>query len=228
MAEYVTKIRTENGDLQIDYNALANLPASDKTLSKSGGFADAKATRDAIDEATIIVDATLSNKGQAADAKETGLKFVDIENDIKQTNAAVQIAQETANNALPKAGGDISGPVNMNNNIISGIQHPSNGTDATNKDYVDSKHFFVEIELLASEWVEGVDQYEQTINVESILDSDRPHYGVIYGSSKEAREAQTEAFSLVNDLITSNGTVMFVCFEDKPEVDLNVQLEVNR
>ena len=26
MAEYITKIRTENGDMQIDYNALANLP----------------------------------------------------------------------------------------------------------------------------------------------------------------------------------------------------------
>ena len=28
MAKYITKIRTEEGDLQIDYNALANLPAS--------------------------------------------------------------------------------------------------------------------------------------------------------------------------------------------------------
>ena len=29
MADYVTKIRTTDGDKQIDYNALANLPISD-------------------------------------------------------------------------------------------------------------------------------------------------------------------------------------------------------
>ena len=48
MAQYVTKIRTESGDKQIDYNALANLPQSDATLTQTGSFADAKATGDAI------------------------------------------------------------------------------------------------------------------------------------------------------------------------------------
>ena len=44
MADYIKKIRTENGDLQIDYEALANLPHADATLTKSGSFADAKET----------------------------------------------------------------------------------------------------------------------------------------------------------------------------------------
>lgn len=48
MAEYITKIRTEGGDLPIDYNSLANLPSPDTTLTKSGGFADAKAVGDQI------------------------------------------------------------------------------------------------------------------------------------------------------------------------------------
>ena len=39
MAQYITKIRTENGDLQIDYNALANLPPAE-----SLGAADADHT----------------------------------------------------------------------------------------------------------------------------------------------------------------------------------------
>jgi hypothetical protein len=43
MPQYITKIRTESGDLQIDYNALANLPSADSTLSKFGMFADAQA-----------------------------------------------------------------------------------------------------------------------------------------------------------------------------------------
>ena len=50
MAEHITRIRTEQGDLQIDYNALANLPTSDTTLSQSGKFADAKVVGQKIQE----------------------------------------------------------------------------------------------------------------------------------------------------------------------------------
>lgn len=35
MANYITKIRTESGDKQIDYNSLANLP--DEALPIAGG-----------------------------------------------------------------------------------------------------------------------------------------------------------------------------------------------
>ena len=48
MAQYVTKIRTENGDMQIDYNALGNLPKFDTTLTESGYIADAKSVGDQI------------------------------------------------------------------------------------------------------------------------------------------------------------------------------------
>lgn len=50
MANYIKKIRTDIGDLQIDYEALVNLPKSDTTLSKSGKFADAKVVGDKINE----------------------------------------------------------------------------------------------------------------------------------------------------------------------------------
>jgi hypothetical protein len=46
MADLVKKIRTDAGDLQIDYNALANLPTTDVTLAVSGKAADAKAVGD--------------------------------------------------------------------------------------------------------------------------------------------------------------------------------------
>lgn len=42
MADLVKLIRTEKGDLPIDYTALANLPKSDTTLTKPGEFADAQ------------------------------------------------------------------------------------------------------------------------------------------------------------------------------------------
>lgn len=49
MSQYVTKIRTNQGDKQIDYNALANLPTTDTTLTESGKAADAKIVGDKID-----------------------------------------------------------------------------------------------------------------------------------------------------------------------------------
>lgn len=64
---YVTKVRTNSGDKLIDYNALANLPQSDTTLTKSGKFADAK-----------VVGDTLKNK---ADKTSIPTKLSEFEND---------------------------------------------------------------------------------------------------------------------------------------------------
>ena len=50
MSQYVTKIKTSSGGLQIDYNALANLPKTDTTLSQSGQAADAKVVGEALAE----------------------------------------------------------------------------------------------------------------------------------------------------------------------------------
>lgn len=67
MADYVTKIRTEDGDKPIDYKALANLPQSDATLTKSGEFADAKSVGDALK--------------QKADKTSIPTKLSELEND---------------------------------------------------------------------------------------------------------------------------------------------------
>lgn len=45
---YIQTIQTKDGPTQIDYNALANLPTSDKTLTLPGSFADAKVVGDEI------------------------------------------------------------------------------------------------------------------------------------------------------------------------------------
>ena len=63
MADYITKIQTVDGNKQIDYKALANLPTS---LPASDVKAWAKKT---------TPDTTLSNSGEAADAKTTGDKL---------------------------------------------------------------------------------------------------------------------------------------------------------
>jgi hypothetical protein len=61
MAGYITRIRTESGDLQIDYDALANLPQSDSTLTIAGGFADAKAVGDKLKKIDQITNSSVPN-----------------------------------------------------------------------------------------------------------------------------------------------------------------------
>lgn len=62
MSTYIKKIRTASGDLQIDYNALANLPTTDTDLTTSGKAADAKVVGDKFNTMATkdYVDTTVS------------------------------------------------------------------------------------------------------------------------------------------------------------------------
>ena len=64
--------------------------------------------------------------------------------------------------------------------------------------------------------------------MEGILATDTPHWSVVYSSAVATALAQKEAFAVVDDLDTAAGSVTFTCFEEKPLVELTVQMEVNR
>ena len=71
MADYIKKIRTSNGDKQIDYEALANLPtipSVDTSLTNEGAAADSKATGDAIN----LVNARVDNLTSLPEGSTTG------------------------------------------------------------------------------------------------------------------------------------------------------------
>lgn len=77
-------------------------------------------------------------------------------------------------------------------------------------------------------WVGTDAPYVQTLAVAGILAMDNPHYGVVYSDDQDVRLAEKEAFALVDDLETKDGFVTISCFEQKPEIDLLIQMEVNR
>lgn len=82
--------------------------------------------------------------------------------------------------------------------------------------------------LPASGWAGVVAPYVQEVAVDGIVATDRPRFGVVYSADQTVRVAEKEAFALVDDLDTAEGLVTFTCFEDKPAVDLTIQMEVVR
>ena len=96
-----------------------------------------------------------------------------------------------------------------------------NKPDVATEAYVDSKHLSGTVSLPASGWAD----LAQTVAVPGILATDNPHYTVVYGSS---REAEKEAFALVDQLETTAGAFVFTCFSEAPTIDLTIGWEVNR
>lgn len=157
-----------------------------------------------------IIDKTLTISDKAADAKVTG-------DELKKK--------------LDTAGGTMTGAIDMGGKKVTNLATPEADSDAANKSFVtayaDGKRLHGTVTLTASGWSAAA-PYTQTVSVAGILATDRPHYGVVYAAGLETALAQKEAFALVDDLDTAAGSVTFTCFEDKPEVDLIIQLEVNR
>lgn len=119
-----------------------------------------------------------------------------------------------------KTGDTMTGPLSVVN--------PTENAHAANKEYVDGKRKIFTTTLTANNWTGNTAPYTQRIGIEGILSTDRPHYSAVYDGDQETRLAQKEAFALVDDLDTEDGAVIFTCFEDKPEVNISIQLEVNR
>ena len=133
-----------------------------------------------------------------------------------------------ADNKLPKSGGTMTGPIAMGGSRVTGLGTPTDAGDASTKGYVDGKHFLATVSLPAAGWLGDAAPYTQTVAVPGILETDTPHYGVVYSGTAQSKELQKEAFALVDDLDTGLNSVMFTCFREAPGVDLLLQLEANR
>ena len=82
MSNLIKKIRTQSGDAQIDYEALANLPTSDKTLTQEGSFADAKEVGDRLSSFSDDI-ANKEESGTAESKVSAHNTSTDAHNDIR-------------------------------------------------------------------------------------------------------------------------------------------------
>lgn len=177
---------------------------------------------------------------------------------INEAKASGDAAQRTANDAksiaqaaLPKTGGAMTGDVDMASHKLTNLPAPDSDNDPATKkfvedhvaDYVakkigestDGKHLFFSVFLnsaswvgTASNWNQTTAPYTQTVDVEGILETDKPHYAPVYTNDIATNRLERKAWGLVCDAETSDGKITFTCFDEKPATGINVMIEVNR
>lgn len=176
---------------------------------------------------------------------------------INEAKASGDAAQRTANDAkniaqaaMPKSGGAMTGDVDMGNHKMTNLPAPENDNDPATKKFVvdhvtefvnqkigestDGKHLFFSAFLNSASWVgtsnnfQTVAPYTQTVDVEGILETDKPHYAPVYTNDIATNRLERKAWGLVCDADTSDGKITFTCFDDKPATSINVMIEVNR
>ena len=145
---------------------------------------------------------------------------------ILEDGSRLNALLELGNDSLSINGGVMKGDIAMSGNRITGLAEPSSFTDVATKGYVDGRRKLFTVTLLADNWTGIEAPYKQTINVDGITNAHTPHYGPVFSDDLGTSIAEKEAYMLVDDLETFDGSVIFTCFADKPVVDLIIQMEV--
>ena len=162
-------------------------------------------------------------------------------------DAAIKTAQETANNGVTAAGkaqtaaNNAQTAANNAQTAANNAQAAADYAQATADSamaaadaaertaivYAASLHLVKTINVPKGAWTSTA-PYTITMQVDDILASDTPHYSVVYSSDAATRLLEKESFAMIDDLDTGKNSVTFTCFEERPEVTLKIQLEVNR
>lgn len=108
--------------------------------------------------------------------------------------------------------------------IMGALDHVGNAA----REYADAKHFLATVSLPAAGWAGDAAPYTQSVTVSGILATDFPHITPVYSSTLATALAQKEAWSMVNQGVPGAGEITFTCFEDKPTVEIPIQIEVMR
>ena len=138
----------------------------------------------------------------------------------------------TINKKAPDATGNVTltaadvGAVAVSGGEMTGnlsVPAPSDSLHAANKGYVDTTA--VSVTIPAAGWV-GSGPYTQTVTVAGLTDGRRCMVYPAYGDDDAANLAMKEACGCVSYSKREGHNVVFTCLEDKPEVDIDVIVEV--
>lgn len=68
--------------------------------------------------------------------------------------------------------------------------------------------------------------YTKTITLEGMQATYIPVVDIIYSNSNATAITELEEFSKINKVVSNDGNIVLTCFEEKPEISLNIRVEV--
>ena len=206
-------VATKDGAI-ISYDELEDVIGELNFLSTNGGTMAGDINMDGR-KITGLVD-------PVEDGDAARKRYVDAEISTAAGNAETN-AKEAS---LPRAGGTMTGNIDLGGNALTNVKAPAAATDAATKGYVDGKRRTFTA-TLGTAWT-GSGPYTQTVAVSGILAADMPHVMPVYDAVNATAIAQKEAWSCVSKAEAAAGGIKFTCFEDKPMAGIPIQIEVMR
>lgn len=136
MSNLIKKVKTQSGDAQIDYKALANLPTSDKTLTQEGSFADAKEVGDRLSKLSDEIE-NLSKNGlttEQINALDGMFKVTAFSDDPSSAYNAFKTAFGITTESIPATGISLDKSTlsftDTTSQTLTATVEPSNSTDS--------------------------------------------------------------------------------------------------
>lgn len=133
---------------------------------------------------------------------------------------------ETLGKRLPASGGTMTGDIDLGGNALTNVKSPAADADAATKGYVDEKRKTFTA-TVGTGWT-GAGPYTQAVAVSGILASDMPHIMPVYSTDNAMAIAQKEAWNCVSKGEATANAVVFTCFEERPQAEIPIQIEVIR
>lgn len=173
-----------------------------------------------LDGEIIIVDTDNGVRTKTGDGKK---KYTQLPFDDELINSKID-------QKLDKSGGTMTGDIDMNAHKISGINIPTEDSDAANKLYADTRVILdtYTVTLSSSNWAGSAAPYSQTITVNGVLATDTPYIAPVFSSANSTAALQQQAWNMVSKAESSDGAIIFTCFEKKPTTDIPLKIEVVR
>lgn len=82
--------------------------------------------------------------------------------------------------------------------------------------------------IRANYWSTGSAPYTNVVQVIGIKSTDSPHATPVYSSNNSTALAQEDAWNMINDGDAMTDAIKFTCFEERPTVDIPIQIECFR
>lgn len=136
--------------------------------------------------------------------------------------------------------GDIQGAIDENSDLQQALDNSATTAQFANisgdvesnaslKTALDAKAAVqtFNVNLPYTSWSENA-PFTQTVNVTGILETDTPIADILLDDSPTTATSEVKAWGYLSKLTTSNDALTAMCLEQKPEVDLNIQLKVVR